>query len=107
MLGPDVAFDIDVIDETNTRVDIPAIRALPRATTISASSAWSASSRTSIRAPSTSRGRFRAAGIPVVLGGFHVSGCLSMLSDEAVDLERATDLGVSLFAGEAEERLDR
>ncbi len=48
----------------------------------------------------------RAANIPVAMGGFHVSGCLSMLDGTAIDLELARELGISLFAGEAEGRLD-
>ena len=46
----------------------------------------------------------RAAGISVCIGGFHVSGCLSMLKTLPPDLIEAQDLGVSFFAGEAEER---
>ena len=49
---------------------------------------------------------FRDAGVPVVIGGFHVSGCLSMLDGRAVDLDACRDMGVSIFAGEAEGRLD-
>jgi radical SAM superfamily enzyme YgiQ (UPF0313 family) len=49
--------------------------------------------------------RFREAGIQVVIGGFHVSGCLAMLPELPPDLEAALQLGVSLFAGEAEGRL--
>ncbi len=49
----------------------------------------------------------RAAGIPVVIGGFHVSGCLAMLPDMQADLQQALDMGCSLFAGEAEDgRID-
>ena len=48
----------------------------------------------------------RAAGIPVCIGGFHVSGCLAMLPDIPPDLQQAMDLGITLFAGEAEGRLD-
>jgi hypothetical protein len=45
--------------------------------------------------------------IPVCIGGFHVSGCLSMLPALPDDLKHAQSLGISLFAGEAEdERLD-
>jgi hypothetical protein len=44
----------------------------------------------------------RAAGIPVVIGGFHVSGCLAMLPELQPDLKTALDLGCTLFAGEAE-----
>ena len=49
---------------------------------------------------------FREAGIAVSLGGFHVSGCLAMLDGSAIDLDDARDMGVSLFAGEAEGRLE-
>jgi radical SAM superfamily enzyme YgiQ (UPF0313 family) len=51
---------------------------------------------------------FRAAGLPVVIGGFHVSGCLSMLEETPPEIQEALDMGCTLFAGEAEEgRLDR
>jgi hypothetical protein len=51
---------------------------------------------------------FLAAGIPVCIGGFHVSGCLAMLPTLPADLQAAVDLGISIFAGEAEEaRLDQ
>ena len=40
------------------------------------------------------------------MGGFHVSGCLSMLDGHAVDLDACRDMGISMFAGEAEGRLD-
>jgi len=49
--------------------------------------------------------QFRAAGIPVVIGGFHVSGCLAMLPEMPADLKEALDLGISLFAGEGEGRI--
>ena len=49
---------------------------------------------------------FRAAGIAVAMGGFHVSGCLSMLDGHAVDLDACRDMGVAIFAGEAEGRFE-
>src|SRR5207245_5170600 len=49
---------------------------------------------------------FRDAGIQVAMGGFHVSGCLSMLDGRAVDLDACRDMGIAMFAGEAENRLD-
>ena len=49
----------------------------------------------------------RAAGIPVAIGGFHVSGCVAMLDALPPDLVEAQDLGISFFLGEAEEgRID-
>ncbi len=50
--------------------------------------------------------QFRAAGVQVAVGGFHVSGCLSMLDELPPDLQEAQDMGISFFAGEAEERLE-
>ena len=49
--------------------------------------------------------QFRQANISVVIGGFHVSGCLAMLPEMPVDLKEALELGITLFAGEAEGRL--
>src|SRR3989442_4548531 len=40
------------------------------------------------------------------MGGFHVSGCLSMMDGRAVDLDTCRDMGIAMFAGEAENRLD-
>jgi hypothetical protein len=50
---------------------------------------------------------FKAAGIPVCIGGFHVSGSLSMLPRIPPEIQEAMDLGVSIFAGEAEGQLDQ
>jgi radical SAM superfamily enzyme YgiQ (UPF0313 family) len=49
--------------------------------------------------------QFRAANIPVVIGGFHVSGSIAMLPGLPPELQDALDLGVTLFAGEAEGRM--
>jgi radical SAM superfamily enzyme YgiQ (UPF0313 family) len=49
---------------------------------------------------------FRAAGIAVAIGGFHVSGCLAMLPELPADLRAAQEQGVTLFAGEAEGRME-
>ena len=107
VLGRTSRIDIEAIDETNTRVDIPALLApLPRARQFRAGRRWSACSRTSIRARSISRGRSATPGIQVAIGGFHVSGCLSMLDGDAVDLDACRELGIAMFAGEAEGRLD-
>lgn len=50
---------------------------------------------------------FRAAAIPVVLGGFHVSGCLAMLPDLPAELQALQEQGVALYAGEAEGRMEQ
>jgi len=50
--------------------------------------------------------QLRAQNVTVILGGFHVSGCLSMLKEMPSDLQEAVDMGVILFAGEAEEHFE-
>jgi radical SAM superfamily enzyme YgiQ (UPF0313 family) len=49
----------------------------------------------------------RTAGLPVAIGGFHVSGCLAMLPEMQADVQAALDMGLSVFAGEAEGRIDQ
>ena len=51
--------------------------------------------------------QFRQAGVAVAIGGFHVSGCLSMLSEVPSEIRAAQEMGVVLFAGEAEGRMER
>ncbi|MCG8375036.1 MAG: radical SAM protein [Chlorobiales bacterium] len=46
---------------------------------------------------------FRTRGLPVCIGGFHVSGCLAMLDEMPAGMAEAQELGISFFAGEAEE----
>ncbi len=45
---------------------------------------------------------FRAAGIPVMIGGFHVSGMLAMFDAPSRELQELLDHGVTLVKGEAE-----
>ncbi|MFQ5684751.1 MAG: B12-binding domain-containing radical SAM protein [Candidatus Binatia bacterium] len=46
--------------------------------------------------------QFRAADIQVAIGGFHVSGCIAMLPEMPEGLKEACEMGITLFAGEAE-----
>ncbi len=106
VLGPDVEIDIDLMDETNTRVNIPKlIKRFRRHDNFGLIALVGVQSNQYPRALDIAR-PLRAAGIPMALGGFHVSGCLSMLDGKAIDLDLTRDLGISIFAGEAEERLD-
>ncbi|MDK9697396.1 MAG: radical SAM protein [Siculibacillus sp.] len=108
ILGPDVDIRGLTIDEPNTRIDPPALIAGLRATGGKALIAFvGVQSNQFPRAVDLSR-PFLAAGYPVVIGGFHVSGCLAMLKERPAELVAAEAMGITLFAGEAEEgRLDR
>jgi hypothetical protein len=106
VLGPDVAIDVTPIDETNTRIrHRKIISQLARHGGFGLVGLIGVQSNQFPRAMDIAR-PLRAAGVPVVIGGFHVSGCLSMLPEMPPDLQEALDLGISLFAGEAEERLE-
>jgi Radical SAM superfamily len=106
VLGPDVAIDIEVIDETNTRIDVTALLArFRRHRDFGLVALVGVQSNQYPRALDIARA-FKAAGIPVAIGGFHVSGCLSMLDGRAVDLDACRKMGIAMFAGEAEGRLD-
>jgi radical SAM superfamily enzyme YgiQ (UPF0313 family) len=106
VLGPDVDIDIEVIDETNTRIDILALLSrFQRHGGFGCVALVGVQSNQYPRALDIARS-FRTAGIAVALGGFHVSGCLSMLDGRAVDLDACRDMGVIIFAGEAEGRLE-
>jgi hypothetical protein len=48
---------------------------------------------------------FRAHGIAVIFGGFHVSGSLAMLPEMPKEIQELIDMGVTVFAGEAEDRM--
>jgi hypothetical protein len=106
VLGPDVAIAIEAIDETHTRVDVPAlIERFRRHDNFGLVALVGVQSNQYPRALDIAR-PFRQAGIAVAIGGFHVSGCLSMLDGRAIELDACRDLGIAMFAGEAEGRID-
>ncbi len=106
ILGADVIIDIDVIDETNTHVDTAALLAnLQRHDNFGMVALVGVQSNQYPRALDIAR-PFRAAGVLVAIGGFHVSGCLSMLDGKAIELDACRKMGISMFAGEAEGPFD-
>ena len=106
VLGTDVAIDVTPIDETNTRIKPKKlIGQIKRYGGFGLVCLVGVQSNQFPRAVDIAR-PLRAAGVPVVIGGFHISGCLSMLTGMQPDIQEALDLGISLFAGEAEEQLD-
>jgi radical SAM superfamily enzyme YgiQ (UPF0313 family) len=106
VLGPDTEMTIHAFDETNTRIRPERLAALIENAGAGMVMLAGVQSNQFPRALDIAR-PLRERGIPVSIGGFHVSGTISMLGGEDADLERARDLGISLFAGEAEGRLDQ
>ncbi len=104
VLGEDVEIDITAVDETNSRIRVDRLvrqlRGRPGLVAL-----VGVQSNQYPRAMDLAR-PLRAAGIQVCIGGFHVSGCLAMLPDMQPEIKEAMDLGISIFAGEAEGRFE-
>lgn len=106
VLGPDLPIDVTAIDETNTRVKFDElIKLIEDNGGQGLVGIVGVQSNEFPRATDIAR-RFLDAGVQVMVGGFHVSGCLSMLSELPDDIKAAQELGISIFAGEAEEHMD-
>jgi hypothetical protein len=106
VLGPDVEIVIEAYDETNTRIKPARIARRVLAADGGMVGLVGVQSNQFPHAVDIARS-LRAAGVPVVIGGFHVSGCLSMLPELPADIKEAMDMGITIFAGEAEGRLDQ
>jgi hypothetical protein len=106
-LGPDVDIVITPIDESNRRVRPDRIMADIRRRGGKALICLVGVQTNQFPRAVDLAQPFLKAGYPVALGGFHVSGCLSMLPVVPTEIQKAIDCGISMFAGEAEEgRLD-
>jgi hypothetical protein len=104
-LGPGIEPDIQALDETNARIRPKRIAHMIKRAGAGMVMLVGVQSNQFPRALDIAT-PLRAQGIPVAIGGFHVSGVISMLDGVDADLDRAKAMGVSLFAGEAEGRLD-
>ena len=105
-LGDDVEIEINAYDECHTIIPVKKIiRRIQSASAGGVVFLAGVQSNQFPRAADLAR-EFRAAGVQVVIGGFHVSGCISMLPELPADIKAVQDLGVSMFAGEAEGRMD-
>jgi hypothetical protein len=105
VLGADVDIDIEVFDETNTRIHPARVGQRVLSADGGLVGLVGVQSNQFPRAMDIAR-PLRAADVPVVVGGFHVSGCLAMLPEIPADIKAAIDMGISIFAGEAEGRLE-
>jgi hypothetical protein len=107
VLGPGVDIAITAIDETNAVVRPDRISAA-----IARSGGRGLVGLVGVQSNQFPRAmdlaaKFRAAGLPVCIGGFHASGSLAMLDKVLPEIAAATARGISFFLGEAEDgRLD-
>ena len=107
VLGENVRIRLHTYDETNTRVrPEKIIRMIRKSGGKALIGLVGVQSNQFPRAVDLAR-KFLDAGLQVSIGGFHVSGCMSMLKEMPPEMVEAQALGVSFFAGEAEDlRLD-
>lgn len=106
ILGDDVDWDIHAFDETNTPLQPAKIAALIKKAGNGIVLLVGVQSNQFPRALDLAA-QLRARGVQVAIGGFHVSGTMAMLKERDASVQQALDLGVSLFAGEAEGRLEQ
>ncbi|MFQ5580421.1 MAG: B12-binding domain-containing radical SAM protein [Nitrospiria bacterium] len=103
VLGDGVEIVLSVYDETNTRIRVKEIcERINKSGSKGLVGLVGVQTNQYPRAVDIAR-QFLSEGVPVCIGGFHVSGCLSMLPGVPADLQEAMDEGISLFAGEVEE----
>ncbi len=103
-LGPDIRVEVHAYDECHTVIPVRRIVRRIKAADCGIVCLVGVQSNQFPRAVDLAA-PFRAAGIAVAIGGFHVSGCLAMLPELPPDLAAAQAQGIVLFAGEAEGRL--
>ena len=104
VLGDGVDIQVNAYDETNTTIPVRRIiRRFARNSNSGLVMMTGVQTNQFARALDIAR-QFRQAGIKVAIGGFHVSGCLAMLPELTPELKEAVNLGITLYAGEAEQR---
>jgi radical SAM superfamily enzyme YgiQ (UPF0313 family) len=105
VLGPDVEIDVHSFDEANTRINPGKLIRMIEQAGMGMVMLVGVQSNQTPRALDIAR-PLRAAGIQVAIGGFHMSGVISMINGDDDALREAQAMGISVFAGEAEEHLD-
>lgn len=104
VLGLEVEIDLVAHDETNTITDIGKVIRRIKAADNGFVGLVGVQSNQFPRALDLTR-QFRAAGVPVVIGGFHAAGCLAMLPEIPPEIVEAQELGATIYAGETEGRM--
>jgi len=106
VLGSEVDLEIEAYDETNQKVPVRSIiRRFARNSNRGVVFLVGVQTNQFARALDIAR-QLRAADIQVAIGGFHVSGCIAMLPEMPAEMKEALALGITLFAGEGEGRVD-
>jgi len=106
VLGEETEIVLTSYDETNTRIKVKEIaKTIKNSGDLGIVTLVGVQTNQFPRAIDLAR-QFIQEGVLVSLGGFHVSGCISMLKELPYDIKEAMDMGVSIFAGELEGHLE-
>ena len=105
VLGEDVEIEIHAFDEANTRIRPNQFARMIRKAGSGMVMLIGVQSNQTPRALDIAR-PLRAMDIQVAIGGFHMSGVIAMIDGDDAHLREAQAMGLSVFAGEAEGRLD-
>jgi len=103
LLPENVELEVHAFDETNTVIRTNKIARLVNSGDLGMVMLVGVQSNQFPRALDIAAA-LRKENITVAIGGFHVSGTISMLKDRDPLVQKALDLGVTIFAGEAEGR---
>jgi len=105
VLGENVDIEIHTLDEANTRIRPDRIARTIETAGNGMVMLVGVQSNQTPRALDIAR-PLRARGIQVAIGGFHMSGVIAMIGGDDAALREAQAMGLSVYAGEAEGRLD-
>lgn len=103
ILGETTELEIHAFDETNTNIKLDKIASLIQSADDGIVMLVGVQSNQFPRALDIAK-PLREKGIKVAVGGFHVSGTMAMLKERDKYVQKAIDLGITIFAGEAEGR---
>jgi len=104
VLGPDIDIEIQAFDETNTVIHPHKIISMIEKADMGMVMLVGVQSNQFPRALHIAK-PLREKGIQIAIGGFHVSGTIAMLKERDPYVQKAIDMGICMFAGEAEGRL--
>ena len=104
ILGADVELEIHAFDETNSHINPKKIISLIEKAGDGMVMLVGVQSNQFPRALDIAK-PLRERNIKTAIGGFHVSGTFSMLKETDSHVQKAIEMGITLFAGEAEGRL--
>jgi hypothetical protein len=105
VFGDDVDVEVHAFDEANTRINPRKLIKLVEKAGNGLVMLIGVQSNQTPRALDIAR-PLRARNIQVAIGGFHMSGVMSMINGDDDALREAQAMGISIYAGEAEEHLD-